>query len=98
VSTQLAILAAAAIVAAERDLFLVVRFLAGHAETDAGNRLPPCLRDFLTAFLTVEQAGAFRQLAAGALDAVLDGGVDLVLNGAVMRPAGSHGDLPIRLS
>src|SRR3546814_5758657 len=71
-SAQLAVLAAAAVVAAGRGFVLhITRLLAVHAQAYAGHGLAPRLGDFHVALLTATQAGPLRQLAAHSLDRVL---------------------------
>src|SRR3546814_19950500 len=90
-SAQLAVLAAAAVVAAGRGFVLhITRLLAVHAQAYAGHGLAPRLWDFPVALLTATQAGPLRPLAAHSLDRVLDGRVDLVLDGALACPL-AHG-------
>src|SRR5262249_15625932 len=89
-SAQLAVLAGAPVVAAERLLFAVVRFLARYAQTHARHRAAARLGNQRLAFLAMSQARAFRHAAAGALDRVLDRRVDLILNGVVAGPTGGH--------
>src|SRR5690606_4061507 len=89
-SAQLAVLAAAAVVAGRRRFLAVQRFLARHAQAHAGHGLAPRLGDRRVAFLAVRQARTLRQAAARALDRVLDGRVDLVLHCGVARPSGCH--------
>src|SRR5436305_13661 len=69
---QLAILAAAAVVTAERGLLLVFVGLAGHTQTHAGHGLAPRLGDLRIAFFAALQARTFRRLAAGTLDRIGD--------------------------
>src|SRR6185312_14754511 len=91
---QLAVLAAAAVVARERLLVAVVRFLAIDAQPHAGHGLAPRLGDLRVALLAMREASPARQLAARALDGVVDRRVDLVLNGAVAGPACGHRKSP----
>src|SRR5690606_27261898 len=88
---ELAVLAAASVVAGAGLLLPVGRFLARHAEAHAGQRLAPRLRDRRVALLAVAQARTLRQAAARTLDRVLDGRVDLFLNRVVASPSGCHG-------
>src|SRR5688572_368856 len=94
VLTELAVLAAASVIAGEPRLLLVMRFLAGDAQAHTGDGLASRFGNLRTAFLAMRQARSLRQLAANALDRVLDGGVDLVLHGAVACPASCHGSSP----
>src|SRR3546814_9489437 len=89
--TQLAVLAAAAVVTRARGVFLVLRFLARHAQAHAGHGLAPRLGDRRVAFFAVTESGTLRQAAARALDRVLDGRVDLVLHSGVACPSFRHG-------
>src|SRR5690606_8943382 len=90
-STQLAVLAAAPVVAAGgRALLGVARLLALHAQAYAGHGLAPRLGDPGVALLAVLQPGTLWNLAAHALDRVLDGRVDLVLHCAIACPTGCH--------
>src|SRR5690606_8599026 len=89
-SAQLAVLAAAAVVAAAGLLIALAGFLAGAAQAHARHRLAPRLGDRRGAFLAARAAGTLRQLAARALDPVLHGRVDLILHRAVARPARGH--------
>src|SRR5688500_7723786 len=93
-SAELAVFAAAAVVAGEAGLLLVAGFLADDAEAHAGDGLAACLWNLRIAFLAAHQAGSLRELAAHALDRILDGGVDLVLYSAVAGPACGHGSSP----
>src|SRR5690606_31490046 len=93
-SAQLAVLAAAAVVAAERGLLAVRRFLAGDAQAHARHGLAARLRNRCVALLAMRTAGTLRQPAARPLDPVLDGGVDLFLHRAVAGPTGGHGPAP----
>src|SRR3569833_538508 len=87
---QLAVLAAAPIVAAELQGFLVVRLLARHAQSHAWHGVAPCLWDRGSTMLAVRCSRALGQAALSPADAVLHGRVDLILNCAVAGPTGRH--------
>lgn len=70
-STQLAVLAAAAVVAAERGVLAIAGLLAGHAQAHAGHGLAPGFGNRRFAVLAMTQARPLRQPAARAADAVL---------------------------
>jgi hypothetical protein len=71
---------------------LVALRLAGDAEPDTRNRITTRFRNHGTAFLTVREALAARQLIPGPLYSVFDRGVDLFLHRAVFcKPAGHRG-------
>src|SRR5262249_29852427 len=89
-SAQLAVLAAAAVVAAERGLLLIVLFLARHTQAHARHGLAPRLGNRRAALLAMLQARTFAHVAARALDRVLDRRVDLILNGVVACPTCCH--------
>src|SRR6187399_1385437 len=80
---QLAVFAAATVVAGERCLFLVLVGLARHAQAHAGHGLAPSLGYLRVAFLAALQTRALRGLVTHALDRILDRRIDLVLHGAV---------------
>src|SRR5690606_1919530 len=92
-SAQLAVLAAAAVVAGEAGFFPVLRGLAGHAQAHAGYRAAPRLGARRDAFMEAFQAGPLGQARAGALGPVLDGRIDLIVDGVVAGPSGRHGNL-----
>src|SRR5690606_659350 len=91
--TQLAVLAAAPVVAGGGTFGAVQGILAGHAQAHAGQRLAARGRDRLVAFLAVARARPARELAARTLDRVVDGRVDLVLHRVVACPARCHGTM-----
>ena len=93
---ELAVLAAAAVVAADAAVFRIVRFLAIDAEAHARDGLAPRLGNLRVAFLAARQARALGNAAARALDRVLDGRVDLVLHRAVAGPSCRHRPPPHR--
>src|SRR5450631_3572818 len=89
-SSQLTVLAAAAVVAAELRRLAIVFGLAGHAKAHAGNRVAPRLGDHRCAFGAMLQRRAPRQLALSALDRVLDRRVDLLLHRTITCPTRRH--------
>src|SRR5690606_17389205 len=89
-SAQLAVLAAAPVVAAVFLFVALFGFLAGDAQPYPGHGLPARLRNRRIALLATQARRPLRQLAARTLDAVLHGRVDLVLHRAVTRPARGH--------
>lgn len=90
ISAQLAVLAAAAVVAAELRLFPIVLGLAVDAQAHAGNRPAPRLGDRRVALFAMGQALATGQLAARTSDGILDRAVDLFLHRTVVRPPAGH--------
>src|SRR5687768_10041007 len=94
-SAQLAVLAAAAVVAGGAGLFAIERLLAGDTQAHAWHRLAPRLGNGRAALLAMRQPRPPRQLAAGALDRILHGRVDLVLHRVVACPARCHGRLQL---
>src|SRR5690606_6113283 len=93
-SSQLAVLAAAPVVAGVMPFLAVGRLLAGDAAAYTGNGPTPGLRDRRPAILTVAQARTAAQAAARTRHRVLDGRVDLLLYGAVACPARCHVPFP----
>ena len=91
---QLAVLAAAPVVAGWRACRPVGQFLAADAQRTPAMAARRASGISCTAFGAMRKAGPAGQLALGAVDGVLHGRVDLFLNGAFMRPARGHGDLP----
>src|SRR4051812_30127166 len=91
---ELAILAAAPVVAGYRHVAPVCHFLAGDAQPHARQRRAARLGNLRAAFLAMFEAWPRRQIAAGALDGVLDAGLDLLLYRAFMCPARGHGFPP----
>src|SRR5690606_16751696 len=90
-SAQLAVLAAAPVVAAVGLLLLALfGLLAADAQAHARHRLATGLGDRRVAFLAALPAGPLRQLAAGALDRVLHRCLDLFVPRAVACPARCH--------
>src|SRR5574338_116106 len=88
-STQLAVLAAAAVDGRMDDRLVALR-LAGDAGAHAGQRLAPLLRDRLAAIVAFLGALALRRQRAGAKDRILHRVLDLILNRAVARPSAGH--------
>ena len=88
--TQLAVLAAASVVAAEFGDVEVALLLTANAESNAVNRVTPGFGYRGTAFRAVGQRRPLRQLALNAFDRVLYRGIDLILHCTVTRPAGRH--------
>src|SRR5699024_1606165 len=90
-SAQLAVLAAAPVVAAEALLLgLVELFLADHAQPHARQRLSASLGDRLAALLALAQAFAFGNATAHPRQPILDRAVDLILHGIVPCPTAGH--------
>src|SRR3954466_1287336 len=94
ISAQLAVLAAAPVVAGVVHGLLVRGFLASEAQSHARNGLAPRLRDLRSALGAGFQRRPARQLALGTLDRVLDGGIDLILHRPFFRPARGHRKTP----
>src|SRR5271165_6674358 len=93
-SSQLAVFAAAPVVAAElRDIAIVLE-LAGNAEAHTGDRDSAGLGDFGVAVRAARQRRSLRQLALDAADRVLDRRVDLLLHRPVARPTRRHCSVP----
>src|SRR5699024_3111923 len=90
VSTQLAVLAAAPVVAAKSGMFAVERFLARQAQAHARHGPAPGLGNRIATFLAMRRGRSLAHLAARTLDRVLDGGINLVVDGVVAGPAGGH--------
>src|SRR5690348_1682310 len=89
-STQLAVLAAAPVVAAEGLFLRIARALAGDAQAHAGHSLAPRFRNRRVAFLTMFQARPRTTFAARARHRISDGRVNLFLHGAFFCPTGCH--------
>src|SRR6185437_16100501 len=89
-SAELAVLATAAVVAAELGRVLVGIILTGEAEAHTGDGPAPRLQDFRATFGAVGEAGTLRQTAPRATNAVRHGRIDLILYGAVACPTRSH--------
>src|SRR5690606_33499223 len=89
-AAQLAVLAAASVVAAVGTLLALLRFLAADAQAHPRHGLAPRRWNRSVALLAARAARALRQLAARALDRILHGGVDLVLHRAIACPSGCH--------
>src|SRR5262245_1794315 len=89
-STQLTVLAAASVVAAELLDLAVGGFLTTHAEPNARNGVAPRLRNFRSAIRAMTEAGALRQSAFRAIDPILDRRIDLFLHRAVTCPTRRH--------
>jgi len=94
-STQLTILAAAAVVPGEARAFTILRVLARNAQTNSRYRRAPRLRNFIAALRTVGQTRPLRQKALGTIDRILYGCVYLILYGAFGRPTRRHLNLPV---
>lgn len=90
-SSELAVLAAATVVAAGTAPLQVALFLAGDTQADAGHRHTPRHWNCRIALFAALEARSLREFVASPFDAILDGGIDLILHGAVARPAGCHG-------
>jgi hypothetical protein len=91
--SELAVFAATAVISGYGRLLGILRLLAGHAKTHAGNRPTPGLGDRRPAFFAFTQTFAAWQLSAGTLNSVLDGGVDLILYGPVFGKTTGHDNL-----
>src|SRR5215471_17002263 len=87
---QLAVLAAAAVVAGKMGSVPIVTFLAGDAKAHAGYCGPARLRYCGTTVRTLAEGLTLRQAALGPTYAVLYGGVNLLVDRVVSCPAGSH--------
>jgi hypothetical protein len=92
-SPQLAVLATSSVIAGNRRLLRVPRFLASHAQSHTGNGNAAGFGNCQATFFAFMQAFTLRQLAAGALYRVFDGSVDLILNGSVPGKATGHDNL-----
>ena len=90
---QLAVLAAAAVVARILDNFAIGDFLAGHAQPHARDRLAARCGNLRAALGARLERRPGRQPTLGALDRILHGRVDLILDRAFFRPTGCHGYL-----
>src|SRR5437868_6245067 len=88
-STQLAILAAAAIDRRVDDALIALR-LAGDAGAHARQRLAPLLRDRLAAIVAFLGALALGRQRAGAQHGVFHRVLDLLFDRAVARPSAGH--------
>jgi hypothetical protein len=89
-SSQLAILAAAPVVATLGFLLGVARALARDTQAHPGHGVAARLGYGLPAFGTVVQARALRQSVTGAPDRILDGRVDLILNRTIFCEPTGH--------
>src|SRR5215510_7443349 len=87
---QLAILAAATVVAGKVGGVPIVTLLAGDAKAHAGYCGPARLRYCGTTVRALAEGLTLRQAALGPTYAVLDGRVDLLVDRVVSCPAGSH--------
>src|SRR5690606_21614139 len=90
VSTELTVLAAAAVVTGGLALVGIMLGLAGYAQAHPGQCLASGLRNGVAAFLAVGQARPRRQLAACPVHRILDAVFYLFLNGTVLRPTCGH--------
>ena len=87
---ELAVLAAATVVAGVAGSLGVELALTGYAKTYARDRLAARLGNGLFADLAMAQALAAGQAAAGSRDLVGNASVDLLLYGPVTGPASGH--------
>lgn len=87
---QLAVLAAAPVVAAGVHLRFVMSGLAGDAQAYPRDGLAACLGNGAVAFLAMAQAVTARQTAARALHGVFDAGIYLLLYRSVLCPSTGH--------
>src|SRR6516225_12301129 len=90
VLAQLAVLAAAAVVAGKVGAVPIVTLLAGDAKAHPGYCGLARLRYGGTTSRTLAEGLTLRQAALGPTYAVLDGRVDLLVDRVVSCPAGSH--------
>jgi len=72
VLAQLAILAAAAVIAARVSRLAILGVLAGNAQADAGNCLSACQRNLVAAFCAMSQTRSLRQATLRKADRILD--------------------------
>src|SRR6185437_14057567 len=89
-SAELAVLAAAAVVAAEVAFVAIGGVLAGDAEAHAWNGLAPRFRNLCSAVGARLEARTVRQPALRAQDAVRHRRIDLILYSAVAGPTRCH--------
>src|SRR5215468_5825009 len=87
---QLAVLAAAAVVAGKMGGVPIITLLAGDAKADPWYCGPARLRYCGTTVRTLAEGLTLRQAALGPTYAVLDGCVNLLVDRVVSCPAGSH--------
>src|SRR6185437_11377181 len=89
-SAQLAVLASAPVVAAERRFLAVAFGLAVHAQSHTRHGLAPRFRNGRVAFFAMAQAGTLRLLAARTRHRVGDRRVDLVLDRIIVDKTLGH--------
>jgi hypothetical protein len=87
---QLAVFAAAAVIASERSGFAVLGGLASDAQSDAGHGLPSCFGNGGDAAQTMRCRRPRQQSLLRPEDSVLHGRVDLILYRAVAGPPCRH--------
>jgi hypothetical protein len=89
-SPQLAVLASAAVVAADRFGVLVALFLTPDAQANAGHSQPAGFWNYGVTFRATLETLTARQLVTRTLDSVLDRCVDMVLYRAVYCESACH--------